>query len=168
MRQTETMTRPRQKPFIIGIRPRYWTQTLSTCVIMLATSGCLSQSTVETPNAATRPPDEAQQRLVKRGRSQFLHCNTCHVVDSEAPPPFGDSLGPHLEDIVGRTAASVEGFAYTVELQAMDLTWDEQTLDKWLADPQALVPTMCEPFMGIAKPELRKALIAYLKYPQLR
>ena len=55
------------------------------------------------------------------GRSQFLHCNSRHVVDAAAPPPFGDSLGAHLEDIVGRPAASVEGFEYTDELAALDL-----------------------------------------------
>ena len=94
-----------------------------------------------------------------------MHCNSCHEIDAAAPPPFGDSLGPHLEQIVGRESASVEGFAYTEELQALDLVWDEETLDLWLQQPQALVPAMCEPFMGIAKPEHRKALIAYLKNP---
>ena len=94
-----------------------------------------------------------------------MHCNSCHEIDAAAPPPFGDSLGPHLEHIVGRQSASVEGFAYTEELQALDLVWDEETLDLWLQQSQALVPATCEPFMGIAKPEHRKALIAYLKNP---
>jgi cytochrome c2 len=108
---------------------------------------------------------EDQRQLAAAGRSQFLHCNSCHVVDAAAPPPFGDSLGPHLEGIVGRPAASVEGFAYTEELQAMDLVWDEETLDSWLRQPQAMVPSMCEPFTGIASPKSRKALIAFLKDP---
>ena len=116
------------------------------------------------PSAAPADPaDEA--RLIRKGRSQFLHCNSCHVVDADAPPPFGDSLGPHLENIVGRPSASVAGFEYTEELQALNIVWDEQTLDEWLQQPQALVPGLCEPFMGMARPEHRKALIAYLKHP---
>ena len=94
-----------------------------------------------------------------------MHCNSCHVVDSAAPPPFGDSLGPHLEGIVGRRSASVEGFDYVEEVRALDLVWDEATLDQWLREPLAIAPAMCEPFTGMANPEHRQALIAYLRNP---
>ena len=66
---------------------------------------------------------------------------------------------------MGRPAASVEGFEYTEALQTLDLVWDEQTLDQWLLHPHAMVPGMCEPFMGMDNPEHRQALIAYLKNP---
>ena len=87
------------------------------------------------------------------------------VRGTSAPPPFGDSLGPHLENIVGRASASVEGFAYSEKLQALDIVWDEETLDQWLQHPETIVPGMREPFTGIDNPEQRKALIAYLKNP---
>lgn len=124
-----------------------------------------SEASPDKSIASASESDEQQQGLIRKGRSQFLHCNACHVADAAAPPPFGDSLGPHLEDIVGRPSASVDGFAYTEALRALDLVWDEETLDLWLQQPQALVPAMCEPFMGISNPENRKALIAYLKNP---
>lgn len=136
---------------------------------LLAAAACSNVRSTEPPPvgsvASASETGEPQQRLIAGGRSQFLHCNSCHVVDASAPQPFGDSLGPHLEQIVGRASASVEGFAYTEELRALDLVWDEETLDLWLQQPQALVPAMCEPFMGISNPEHRKALIAYLKNP---
>jgi cytochrome c len=66
---------------------------------------------------------------------------------------------------VGRPSASVDGFAHTEALRTLDLVWDEETLDLWLQQPQALVSAMCEPFMGMSNPENRKALIAYLKNP---
>ena len=138
-------------------------------VMSLAAAGCSTvRDSDSTPAEATAVSSnvEAQQQLVKKGKSQFLHCNSCHVVDATAPPPFGDSLGPHLEGIVGRTAASVEGFTYTEELEALELVWDEETLDDWLQQPQAMVPEMCMPFTGIANPESRRALIAYLKNPK--
>ena len=134
--------------------------------ILFAAAGCSSVgSTSPLPGTPIASAGEAQQQLAAKGRSQFLHCNSCHVLDAAAPPPFGDSLGPHLERIVGRPSASVEGFAYTEKLQALDLVWDEETLDQWLQQPQAMVPGMCEPFMGMANPEHRKALIAYLQNP---
>ena len=134
--------------------------------MLLAAAGCASVSaTSPSPVTPVVSVAEAQQRLVAKGRSQFLHCNSCHVVDAAAPPPFGDSLGPHLEHIVGRASASVEGFAYSEALQALDLVWDEETLDQWLQQPDTWVPGMCEPFTGIENPEKRQALIAYLKNP---
>ncbi len=137
--------------------------------LLLSASGCAAvRGTEPSPGASTEPvneTDEAQQLLVRKGRSQFLHCNSCHVIDSTAPPPFGGSVGPHLEDIVGRASGSVEGFEYTEAFLALDLVWDEEALDQWLQQPQALLPALCEPFTGMARPEHRKALIAYLKNP---
>ena len=150
---------------------QYCTFRGATCLLILLFglfAGCSSvgspESSPGTSRASGASTDDSH-RLVARGRSQFLHCNSCHVIDADAPPPFGDSLGPHLENIVGRKSASVEGFDYTEELKALNLVWDEQTLDQWLQEPQADVPGLCEPFMGMAKPEHRRALIAYLKNP---
>lgn len=143
-----------------------WNLVLLIFAMLLAAAGCSSvRSTSPSPGTENVSAGEVQQRLVAKGRSQFLHCNSCHVVDAAAPPPFGDSLGPHLEHIVGRASASVEGFAYSEALQALDRVWDEETLDQWLQQPDTLVPGMCEPFTGIENPEKRKALIAYLKNP---
>jgi cytochrome c len=134
--------------------------TAAACTIVRSTDPVPS-----TPAASADESNEDRQRLVAQGKRQFLRCNSCHALDASAPPPFGGALGPHLEDIVGRKAASVEGFEYTEELQALDLVWDEETLDQWLEQPHAMVPAMCEPFMGLPNPEHRRALIAYLKTP---
>lgn len=117
------------------------------------------------PFVSTQAVDDTRTGLAGKGRSQFLHCNACHAIEAAASAPTGDSVGPHLESIVGRVAASVEGFAYTEELKALELVWDEVTLDEWLQAPQAIVPDMCAPFTGIANPAHREALIAYLKRP---
>ena len=59
--------------------------------MLLAAAGCASVSaTSPSPVTPVVSAAEAQQRLVAKGRSQFLHCNLCHVVDAAAPPPFGD------------------------------------------------------------------------------
>jgi cytochrome c len=163
------------------IRDRGWAESLSeprpmTMIALIflsviAVAACSSlpdsepSSDGSDANANANAADEEQRRLVASGRSQFLHCNSCHAVDAAGPPPFGADSGPHLENIVGRPAGTVEGFAYTETLRGLGLVWDEETLDQWLQQPHAMVPGMCEPFMGIANPEYRKALIAYLKSP---
>jgi len=43
------------------------------------------------------------------------------------------------------------------------LTWDEKTLDAYIANPQAVVPGNLMPFSGIADARQRADLIAYLK-----
>ena len=106
--------------------------------------------------------------LVADGRSEVLHCNSCHALSADAPPPFGDDQGPHLEAIVGRPAAAVEGFAYTEVLRQADIVWDIPTLDRWLENPDAPVVGLCRPFAGISDAQQRLALIAYLAFPARR
>jgi len=145
-------------------------KSLIALIIALVTAqGCTSTSEkASLSNSAdtqTISNPENLAELIARGKQQFIHCNTCHVVDTAQPPPSGVILGPHLESIVGRPAASVAGFPYSAELQALNLVWDEATLDEWLRAPQTMVPGMCMPFMGLSKSEARKALIAYLAEP---
>lgn len=99
--------------------------------------------------------------MAQAGKKHFIRCVACHSMSAEAP----SNLGPHLEGIVGRKVAAVEGFKYSDALRAHDFVWDEAQLDRWLKSPQADVPGMCLPFMGLAKPEDRQAFIAYLKNP---
>ena len=103
------------------------------------------------------------EELVAAGRSQFLHCNSCHSMD-----PADEGLeGPHLQGIVGRRAAAVEGFAYTEVALGLDFSCDRARLDRWLEDPMAMVPDMCAPFRGISSASQRKALIAFLENPPM-
>ncbi len=123
----------------------------------LAATALLAAMTVLIAAAASAElPPNAQA-----GKRHFIRCNACHSISSEARP----LTGPHLEGIVGRKVAAVEGFKYTERLHAQDFAWDEARLDRWLTAPQADFPGMCLPFTGLAKPEDRAAFIAYLKNP---
>lgn len=57
----------------------------------------------------------------RAGKKHFIRCNACHSTSSDARP----LTGPHLEGIVGRRAAAVEGFNYTERLRAQGFVWDE-------------------------------------------
>jgi cytochrome c len=87
----------------------------------------------------------------------FAQCISCHSVK-----PGVNGVGPSLHGVVGRKAASLPGYAYSDPLMATGLTWDEATLDKWLAGPMKLAPGTKMVFPGIADPARRKAVIDYL------
>ncbi len=71
-------------------------------------------------------------------------------------------LGPHLGDVYGRQAGSVEGYSYSKGLAEADFVWDEETLDPWLADPKGYIEGT-KMVLKLSKPEDRADIIAYLK-----
>ncbi len=88
------------------------------------------------------------------------HCRECHAFDK------GDNrLGPSLYGVVGRKAGIVAGFAYSDSLKSSGVTWDEKTLDKWITNPNAVVPgnNMGAIFSGLADADQRAKIIAFLK-----
>jgi cytochrome c len=95
--------------------------------------------------------------LAKRGRAVYSACAACHT------PGSASQTGPDLRGVLGRPAAVVTGFRYSRALRRSGLTWDESTLDSFVADPQALVPGTTMPYAGEPDPALRAALLAYLK-----
>jgi cytochrome c len=106
-------------------------------------------------SAATSAPDAA------RGKRLFATCAACHSTSAASPP----RMGPHLQGVVGRKAASVAGFRYSPALAKANIVWTEAKLDAWLTRPQALVPGSAMPYAGMADPADRKAVIAYLRKP---
>lgn len=88
------------------------------------------------------------------------HCRECHSFLK------GDNrLGPTLYGTVGRKAGSVPGFPYSISVKSSGVTWDESTLDKWIANPAPVIPgnDMSPPYPGVADPAIRKKIIAFLK-----
>jgi cytochrome c len=87
------------------------------------------------------------------------HCRTCHVTRE------GDNrLGPSLYHVIGRKAGSVPGFGYSSAMADADIVWDEETLDRYIENPEAVVPgNNMKPYSGITDPEERAKIIAHLK-----
>ena len=93
------------------------------------------------------------------GVDVFRACAACHSLE-----PGRHLTGPSLAGIWGRRAASATGFArYSEALKAARLTWDAETLDAWLADPQSVVPGNRMTFQGIGDERARRDLIAFLE-----
>jgi len=97
-----------------------------------------------------RPPDP------KAGRTLFATvCSACHAPDH-------NKVGPLLEGVMGRRAGSVPGYPYSTALAQAGITWDADTLDKWLAGPQHFIPGAQMPF-SLPDAVRRRDVIAYLE-----
>jgi cytochrome c len=91
-----------------------------------------------------------------RGKAVFeKRCTGCHAREA-------DREGPRLAGVFGRKAGSVAGFTYSTGLKDLGLTWNDTTLEKWLSDPDVMVPDNNMSF-SVPKAGERRDLIAYLK-----
>jgi cytochrome c len=98
-----------------------------------------------------------------RGADLFKQeCSTCHQIGEGAV----NRVGPRLTGVFGRRAGSIDDFAYSKSMSRMGsdgLTWTLETLDAYLANPKALVSGTRMSYRGLASPEDRAALLAYLR-----
>jgi cytochrome c len=92
-----------------------------------------------------------------RGEVRFRECAACHKLDAGS-----NGVGPSLRGIFERKAAELADFRYSPALKRSGITWSPQTLEAYLTDPQALVPGNRMPYAGMADPQGRADLIAYL------
>ena len=93
----------------------------------------------------------------KAGRVLFQdRCVACHSAQPTRKP------APLLEGVYGRRAGTAPNYAYSAALRSASVTWDAQTLDKWLTDPPAFIPGVNMQAQVTAAPD-RQNVIAYLK-----
>jgi cytochrome c len=93
------------------------------------------------------------------GAQVFGTCAACHTLE-----PGVHRTGPSLAGVFGLRAGTAEGFQrYSDALSRSDLVWREDTLDGFLADPQAFLPGDRMTFRGIDDAQARADLIAYLR-----
>jgi cytochrome c len=104
--------------------------------------------------AASQPAFAAGD--ARRGQALYSQCAACHSLD-EAPA----MLGPHLKGIVGRKAGDAD-YVYSPAMRRSGLVWTAETLDAYLADPQAVVRGTKMPFAGMPDAKDRADVIAYL------
>jgi cytochrome c len=92
-----------------------------------------------------------------KGETVFKKCAACHKLDGN------DGVGPHLNGVVGRPVASVEGFSYSDGMVAHGGEWTPEELFAFLASPKQDVPGTKMSFAGLPKEEDRANVIAYLQ-----
>lgn len=112
------------------------------------------------PAAFAADSDIANDATGTSGAEVFNNnCRTCHSWKKD-----DNRLGPSLHGVVGRKAGAVEGFNYSAAMKEANITWDEGTLDKFIANPDGVVPNnSMKPFTGISDIKTRKDIVDFLK-----
>jgi cytochrome c len=92
------------------------------------------------------------------GKTVFGRCAVCHTVQKGGP----NGLGPNLFGVAGRKAASLQGYTYSGALKASGITWSNDKLKAWIAEPARLVPGTKMAFGGLSNSSQQDDVIAYL------
>jgi cytochrome c len=93
---------------------------------------------------------------VRRGEKVYeIRCIACHSIDS-------NRVGPAHRVVFGRQAGTVPGYDYSAALRSSALVWNSVNLDRWLTNPEALIPGQKMGYF-VSDPRDRADLIAYLK-----
>ena len=92
-----------------------------------------------------------------RGEARFQDCAACHKLEAGA-----NNVGPSLHGIFTRKAGEIADFRYSPAIKRSGIVWTPETLDKFITDPQALVPGNRMPYAGMANASDRADLVAYL------
>lgn len=98
----------------------------------------------------------------EKGAELWRKCASCHAVGEGAR----NKVGPHLNELFGRRAASLEGYAYSAPMRragADGLVWEREKLELYIENPKALVTGTRMAFRGMKDPSERADLIAFLR-----
>jgi cytochrome c len=95
------------------------------------------------------------------GEVTFKKCAACHSIDKGG----ANKVGPNLWGIVGRAMGAHEGFNYSAGMKEASAgkNWDFESISTFVTKPKAYIKGTAMGFAGLAKPEDRANLIAYLR-----
>lgn len=93
-----------------------------------------------------------------QGEKTFLICRACHQIG----PGAKNAVGPVLNGIVGRKSGTYPDFAYSDANKNSGIVWTADQLDKYLTNPQQVVPHTKMIFPGLKDDQKRKDVIAFL------
>jgi cytochrome c len=96
---------------------------------------------------------------VARGEQVFGQCRGCHQIGDHAR----NSVGPHLNGVIGRKAGTVAGYSYSAANQSSGVTWDEEMFTQYIKNPRGKIPGTKMSYAGLKDEKRIKDLVAFLK-----
>ena len=105
------------------------------------------------PNAVVEAGDATKGAAIFKAK-----CATCHSCIPGGPT----KQGPNLYGIMGKEAGKSGGFKFTKNILSAGITWDNDTMFKWLENPKNLVKGTSMAFPGFKKEADRQDVVAYL------
>ena len=90
-----------------------------------------------------------------RGEQLYQACTDCHSLDN-------NDVGPRHRGVFGRKAGSLPDYPYSEALKSSNIVWNEEALDRWLTNPQAVAPG-ARMFFHLDNPQDRADVIAFLR-----
>lgn len=105
--------------------------------------------------AAGEAQSAATADAVRGGELYSSRCGACHSIPE-------NGAGPRHQGLIGRKAGTQPGYDYSEALKNSRIVWKEKTLDKWLANPNKLVPGNKMVVQLATDPKDRADIIAYL------
>ena len=152
MAEIVQQTRTRSMP-LIQYRLIHWNARITDADVKTLQAWAYGSSPAKgagSPSTSSAPGDATQGKLVFEKR-----CVGCHSIEQNRE-------GPRLAGVYGRAAGSTPQFSYSEALKKAHVTWNDDSLERWLADPDTFVPGNDMEF-AVRKPDERRNLIAYLK-----
>jgi cytochrome c len=115
----------------------------------------LAAALVSLPAAAASVPAQGAGDAAHGATVYESLCTGCHSLDE-------NRVGPAHRGVFGRRAGSAPDYGYSPALASSTVVWSEETLDRWLTNPEKFIPGQ-KMSVSVAKEADRRDVIAYLK-----
>ncbi|MEI9891865.1 MAG: c-type cytochrome [Caulobacteraceae bacterium] len=90
-------------------------------------------------------------------------CALCHMARKDAAKAdLAMRIGPNLYGVVGRKAGTYKPFNYSYAMRSSGITWTDDQLLRYIANPQKAVPNVRMSFLGLKNPKQAEDVLAYL------